>query len=40
MNRLATIIVATEEEDTKEDTEEDTKAEGTEDTEAEDTEVD
>jgi len=37
VNRLATIIVATEEEDTKEDTEEDTKAEGTKDTKAEDT---
>jgi len=37
VNRLATITVATEEEDIKEDTKEDTKAEGTEDTEAEDT---
>jgi len=45
VNRLATITVATKEEDTKEDTEEDTEAEGikdtkAEDTKAEDTEVD
>jgi len=39
VNRLATITVATKEEDTKEDTKEDTEAEGTKDTKAEDTEA-